>query len=115
MSAWCMASGDSIRRKNPKKTSLWKEIKKIYDATRAENPEKLGERNVDQMKSRCNRLNENAGKWVAAYREAYRRARSGTTQRDIENDAHKIYEKVGKSLTTLLFSMKLCVRTQNGL
>ncbi|KAL8235516.1 hypothetical protein R6Q59_016597 [Mikania micrantha] len=75
MSAWVMVSGDRINGKNKKKTSLWAEVKMIYDATRAENPEKLGERNVEQMKGRFCRLNENANKWVAACHEAYRQAK----------------------------------------
>ncbi|KAL8248129.1 hypothetical protein R6Q59_004997 [Mikania micrantha] len=62
MSAWVMVSGDIINGKNKKKTSLWAEVKMIYDATRAENPENLGERNVEQMKARFCRLNENANK-----------------------------------------------------
>ncbi|KAL8216085.1 hypothetical protein R6Q57_022922 [Mikania cordata] len=58
MSVWCMASEDRINGKNKKKTSLWAEVKKMYDEARAENPEMLGERNVEQMKGRFAQLNE---------------------------------------------------------
>lgn len=109
MSAWGMASVDSIHGKNKKKISLWAEVKKMYDAARAENPEKLGERNVDQMKGRFSRLNETAGKWVVAYREAHRRATSGTSQKDIESDAHKIYEQSGKKFNDyIVYNEVMC-------
>ncbi|MFS7963682.1 hypothetical protein Hanom_Chr08g00741221 [Helianthus anomalus] len=81
----------------------------MYDGTQAKNPEKIGERNIDQMKGRYYRLNENTRKWVAAYREAYHRARSRTSQRDIENDAHKIYEKSGKKFNdSIVFNEVMC-------
>ncbi|XP_076950640.1 glutathione S-transferase T2-like [Bidens hawaiensis] len=109
MSAYCIASVDSIHGKNKKKPSLWAEVKKMYDAAQAENPEQLGERNVDQMKGRFSRLNETVGKWVAAYREAYRRATSGTSQKDIESDAHKIYEQSGKKFNDyIVYNKVMC-------
>ncbi|KAD5960503.1 hypothetical protein E3N88_11975 [Mikania micrantha] len=70
--------------KTRKKSSLWTEVKKLYDETQAENPEKLDRRNEDQMKGRFKRLNQNAQKWVSACREAYRRGRSGISQKDME-------------------------------
>ncbi|KAL8240234.1 hypothetical protein R6Q59_013589 [Mikania micrantha] len=79
--------------KTRKKSSLWTEVKKLYDETQAENPEKLDRRNEDQMKGRFKRLNQNAQKWVSACREAYRRGRSGISQKDMESEAHKIYEQ----------------------
>ncbi|XP_023737289.1 uncharacterized protein LOC111885249 [Lactuca sativa] len=48
------------------------------------------------MRGRCKRLSENAQKWVGAYQEAYRRKRSGMSEKDIENEAHKYYEANGK-------------------
>ncbi|XP_076915536.1 uncharacterized protein LOC143574921 [Bidens hawaiensis] len=109
MSAYCIASVDSIHGKNKKKPSLWAEVKKMYDAAQAENPEQLGERNVDQMKGRFSRLNETAGKWVDSYREAYRRATSGTSQKDIESDAHKIYEQSGKKFNDyIVYNEVMC-------
>nr|XP_043632222.1 glutathione S-transferase T3-like [Erigeron canadensis]XP_043632223.1 glutathione S-transferase T3-like [Erigeron canadensis]XP_043632224.1 glutathione S-transferase T3-like [Erigeron canadensis] len=109
MSAWCMISADCIGGKNHKIRSLWTEVKKLYDAAREENPKKLGDRNIDQMKGRFKRLNENVGQWVAAYQEAHRLVRSGMTQRDIENNAHKIFEQSGKKFhDSVVFNEVMC-------
>ncbi|KAI3778280.1 hypothetical protein L2E82_07461 [Cichorium intybus] len=97
MSAWCIASGNSSRGKNQKKTSLWARVKELYAEAQAENPGKIGNRNEDAMRGRCKRLSKNAQKWVGAYQEAYRRKRSGMSQKDIENEAHKIYEANGNN------------------
>ncbi|KAD3641022.1 hypothetical protein E3N88_30245 [Mikania micrantha] len=109
MSAWCLVSTNRVHGKNQKKTSLWAEVKKLYDETQAENPEKLDRRNEDQMKGRFKRLNQNAQKWVSACREAYRRGRSGMSQKDIESEAHKIYEQDGNKFNDIVvFNEVMC-------
>jgi hypothetical protein len=110
MSAWCMVSEDATRGKNQKKEALWARVKAYYDATRAENPGKLGMRNENQMKGRFTRLNQNGQKWIAAYKEAYRRGRSGMSQKDIEREAHIIYEQGGKGkfLDSVVFYDVMC-------
>ncbi|KAL8205849.1 hypothetical protein R6Q57_009400 [Mikania cordata] len=50
-------------------------------------------RNEAQMKCRFKRLSENGQKWVAAYTEAYRHRKSGMNHKDIESEAHKLYEQ----------------------
>ncbi|KAJ0804711.1 putative glutathione transferase [Helianthus annuus] len=99
MSAWCLASENSVSGKNQRKESLWAKIKDIYDATQKENPEKIGMRNLEQMKGRYKRLNESVQKWVGVYREACRQTRSGMSQNDIESLAQKLYENVISSMT----------------
>nr|GEW25084.1 hypothetical protein [Tanacetum cinerariifolium] len=42
MSAYVMVSEDATRSKNQKRESLWARVRKCYDETRAENPERLG-------------------------------------------------------------------------
>nr|GEW89196.1 hypothetical protein [Tanacetum cinerariifolium] len=96
MSAYVMVSKDATRGKNQKRELLWARVKKCYDETRAENPERLGIRNENQMKGRVSRLNTNAQRWISAYQEAYRQKRSGMSQHDIEREAHIIYEQAGK-------------------
>ncbi|CAH1434347.1 unnamed protein product [Lactuca virosa] len=64
MSAYCIVSEDERRGKNQKKTSIWARVKDLYDANQAENPGKLGNRNIAQMKVRYKQLNERVGKWV---------------------------------------------------
>ncbi|XP_022040287.1 glutathione S-transferase T3-like [Helianthus annuus] len=110
MSSWCLASENKIRGKNQRSMALWAEVKKLYDEAQAENLEKLGVRNVEQMKGRYKRLNESVQKWVGAYREAYRRVKSGMSQRDIEGEAHKIYEHEAKSKFTdsVVFNEVMC-------
>ena len=71
MAAWCHVSGDSTRGNNQRKSSMWARICQMYEQTRAENPTEIGPRNENQMKGRFKRLNENANKWIAAYRAAY--------------------------------------------
>ncbi|KAG6390717.1 hypothetical protein SASPL_148461 [Salvia splendens] len=68
---------------------------KLYHESQAENPTEINKRNVDSMKSRWKRLNENASKWVAACREANARRRSGMSDQDVENEAHSIYQAEG--------------------
>ncbi|CAI9295333.1 unnamed protein product [Lactuca saligna] len=63
MSAYCIVSENERRGKNQKKTSIWAQVKELYDANQVENPGKLGNRNIAQMKGRYKRLNESAGKW----------------------------------------------------
>lgn len=110
MSAWCITSENSIIGKNRKISNLWAQVKKLYDAAQAENPEKLSVRNEAQMKGRFKRLSENGQKWVAAYREAYRQRKSGMSQKDIESEAHKIYEqdKRSKFTDTVVFNAVMC-------
>ncbi|KAL8523655.1 hypothetical protein ACS0TY_013576 [Phlomoides rotata] len=64
----------------------------MYHEVQKENPEEISERNVESMKGRWKRLSENENKWIVAYKEAYRRKRSGMRQSDIEKEAHAIYE-----------------------
>lgn len=111
MSAWVMASEDSIRGKNQKSPSLWGRVKQIYDASQMENPnpKRFGNRNIAQMKGRWKRLNESVQKWVAAYREAYRHKRSGMSMNDVENEAHKIYEAGGSKFNdSVVFNTVMC-------
>ena len=77
MSSWCYVSEDNKRGKNQKVPGMWSRIIKLYNEARAENPEEIGERNIDSLKGRYKRLNENGGKWVAALKEANGRKRSG--------------------------------------
>ncbi|KAL8460765.1 hypothetical protein ACS0TY_032322 [Phlomoides rotata] len=87
MSAWCYVSGDRACGKNQKSISLWNQVYNIYHENRQENPREISERNVESMKGRWKRLTENANKWIAAYKEAYRRKISGMSQNDIEKEA----------------------------
>ncbi|KAD5960496.1 hypothetical protein E3N88_11968 [Mikania micrantha] len=82
----------------------------MYDAAQAENPEKLSVRNEAQMKGRFKRLSKNGQKWVAAYREAYRQRKSGMNQKDIESEAHKLYEQDKRSKFTdyVVFNEVMC-------
>ncbi|KAD4982163.1 hypothetical protein E3N88_18834 [Mikania micrantha] len=110
MSAWCITSENSIVGKNRKISNLWAQVKKMYDTAQAENPEKLSVRNEAQMKGRFKRLSENGQKWVAAYREAYRQRKSGMNQKDIESEAHKLYEQDKRSKLTdyVVFNEVMC-------
>ncbi|CAH1412608.1 unnamed protein product [Lactuca virosa] len=67
MSTYCIVNEDKHRGKNQKKTSIWAQVKELYDANQVENPGKLNNRNIAQMKGRYKRLNESAGKWVGVY------------------------------------------------
>ncbi|XP_076910044.1 Golgi apparatus membrane protein-like protein ECHIDNA [Bidens hawaiensis] len=49
------------------------------------------------MKGRYKRLCLSVQKWVGAYEEAHRCGKSGCSQKDIESEAHKIYEQDVKS------------------
>ncbi|KAJ9546804.1 hypothetical protein OSB04_019347 [Centaurea solstitialis] len=91
MSGWIYVSVEPIQGKNQKIQTFWSRVKNYYDETRAENPEGLGIRNENQMKSRHARLNEAANKLVAEYREAYRQKRSGMSTKDAEKEAYAIF------------------------
>ncbi|KAJ9546400.1 hypothetical protein OSB04_018943 [Centaurea solstitialis] len=61
------------------------------------------------MKSRYARLNEAANKWIAAYREAYRQKRSGMSTKDVEKEAHAIFEMGGSKFNDLIvFNEVMC-------
>ncbi|CAH1451651.1 unnamed protein product [Lactuca virosa] len=116
MSAYCIVSEDERRGKNQKKTSIWAQVKELYDANQAENPRKIGNRNIAQMKGRYKRLNESAGKWVGVYREAYRKRRSGMSMKDVENEAHKLYETSGSKFNdTIVFNEVMCKHRKRDL
>ncbi|GKC20617.1 glutathione S-transferase T3-like protein [Tanacetum coccineum] len=109
MAAWCHVSSDSTRGNNQRKSSMWARICQMYEQTRAENPKDIGPRNENQMKGRFKRLSENGSKWVAAYRAAYSRKTSGMNLKDVELDAHKIYEADGsKFLDLTVFNEVMC-------
>ncbi|XP_057803252.1 uncharacterized protein LOC131018554 [Salvia miltiorrhiza] len=67
----------------------------MYHEAQKENPNEIGPRNIESMKGRFKRLNENANKWIAACKEANARRRSGMSQKDIAMEAHSIYEAGG--------------------
>ncbi|XP_023735357.1 uncharacterized protein LOC111883254 [Lactuca sativa] len=109
MSAYCIVSEDERRGKKQKKTSIWAQVKELYDANQAENLGKIGNRNISQMKGRYKRLNESVSKWVGVYPEAYRKRRSAMTMKDFENEAHKLYETSGgKFNDTIVFNQVMC-------
>ncbi|KAJ9541658.1 hypothetical protein OSB04_028164 [Centaurea solstitialis] len=69
----------------------------------------MRERNENQMKGRWTRLNENANKWIATYKETYRQKRSGMSMADVEKEAHAIYEAGGKKfLDLVVFNQVMC-------
>nr|KAJ0186395.1 hypothetical protein LSAT_V11C900470080 [Lactuca sativa] len=84
------------RGKNHKKTSIWAQVKELYDANQAENPRKLGNRNIAQMK-------------------AYRKRKSGMSMKDVENKAHKLYETSVSKFNDTIVLMRLCVSIENGI
>ncbi|XP_057770883.1 uncharacterized protein LOC130990677 [Salvia miltiorrhiza] len=92
MSSWIYASEDNIRGKNQRGESLWARVHKLYHNTQAENPNELNERNIESMKGRWKRINENGNKWITACREENARRRSGMSDNDVEKEAHSIYE-----------------------
>lgn len=109
MSGWIYVSEEATRGKNQKKEKFWSRVRNYYDEIRAENPEGLGIRNENQMKSRYARLNEAVNKWVAAYREAYRQKRSGMSMKDVEKEAHAIFEMGGSKFNDLVvFNDVMC-------
>ncbi|GJZ61828.1 putative harbinger transposase-derived protein [Tanacetum coccineum] len=55
-------------------------------------PNKISALGMIQMKGVLNDLMKTASKWVAAYKAAYSRMKSGMSMKDVELDAHKIYE-----------------------
>ena len=61
------------------------------------------------MKGRFKRLSENGSKWVASYRAAYSRKTSGMNLKDVELEAHKIYEAdCSKFLDLTVFNEVMC-------
>ncbi|KAJ9547490.1 LOW QUALITY PROTEIN: hypothetical protein OSB04_020033 [Centaurea solstitialis] len=91
------------------KEKFWTRVREYYEETRAENPEGLRIRNENQMKSRYARLNEAANKWIVAYREAYRQKRSGMSTKDVEKEAHAIFEMGGSKFNDLIvFNEVMC-------
>ena len=84
-------------------------MKHYYDETRDENDEGLRDRNENQMKSRYAQLNEAANKWIAAYRETYHQKRSGMGTKDVEKEAHAIFEMGGSKFNDLfVFNEVMC-------
>lgn len=83
----------------------------MYGQAHVENLGKIGnKKNMDQMRGCYNRLSENAQKWVDVCQKAYRRKKSGMSQKDIENEAHKIYEANGnkKFSNLVVFNEVMC-------
>lgn len=104
-----MTNENNIRDKDHKRRPLWAQIKELYDAAQAENPEKLSKRNENQIKGRYKRLNDSALKWIAAYQEACHRKTSEMGEKDVENEAHKIYEESGSKFhDTIVFNEVMC-------
>ncbi|CAA0836751.1 DNA binding [Striga hermonthica] len=109
MSSWIFVSEDNIRGRNQKGVSLWARVHNLYHEHQAEKPDELNERNIESMKGRWKQLNENANKWVAAYKEACVRKRSGMTDKDVENEAQRIYEAGGsKFQDSIVFNEVMC-------
>ncbi|CAI9268600.1 unnamed protein product [Lactuca saligna] len=109
MSAWCVANELQFHGKNQKKTSLWAQVKKLYNEAQSENPKKLGLRNDNQMRGRWKRLNENAIKWIESFRKAYKQKTSEMSLKDIENEAHKIYATCGSTYNDIIvFNEVMC-------
>ncbi|GJX57198.1 putative nuclease HARBI1 [Tanacetum coccineum] len=88
---------------------MWARICQMYDQVRAENPKDIGPRNENQMKGHFKRLSKNRSKRVAPYTAAYSRKTSGMNLKDVELDAHKIYEGDGsKFLYLIVFNEYMC-------
>ncbi|KAH6811187.1 hypothetical protein C2S51_024949 [Perilla frutescens var. frutescens] len=102
MSTWIYLSEDSVRGKGQKGKTMWSNVHAEYHKSQAENPDEINPRNIESMKCRFKRLSQNAGKWVAALEEANRRKRSGMSQKDIEMEAHTIYEAGGSKFQDLV-------------
>ncbi|XP_057779742.1 uncharacterized protein LOC130998333 [Salvia miltiorrhiza] len=81
---------------------MWERVQNKYHEAQKENPDEIGPRNIESMKGRFKRLNENANKWIAACKEADARKRSGMSQKDIEMEAHSIYEAGGSKFQDLV-------------
>nr|GEW71719.1 RNA polymerase II [Tanacetum cinerariifolium] len=101
MSAWCHVSSDLTRENNQRKTSMWARICQMYDQIKAENQKDIGPRNENQMKGRFKRFSKNGSKWFAAYTTTYSRKTSGVRLKDVELDAHKIFEGNDRDKTCL--------------
>ncbi|CAA0807110.1 DNA binding [Striga hermonthica] len=109
MSSWNFVSEDNIRGRNQKGGALWARVHQLYHEHQAEKPDELSERNIQSLKGRWKRLNENANKWVAAYQEACSRRRSGMNKNDVEKEAQTIYEAGGSKFMDLtVFNEVMC-------
>ncbi|KAL8531282.1 hypothetical protein ACS0TY_008055 [Phlomoides rotata] len=72
---------------------------------------------MESMKGRWKRLSENANKWIVAYKEAYRRKRSGIagmSQMILRKKLFQFMKRVAASFMTYLYLMKLCVKIPSG-
>lgn len=96
MKSWCLVSEDNRCGRKKKGGSLWAKVHNLYHEAQKENPNEISERNVDSIKGRWKRLDENGIKWIAAYKEAYGRKTSEMSPKDVEKEAHAIYEVKGK-------------------
>lgn len=104
MSPGIKTSEDPIKCKNQKGDSRWKRINALYQKAQEENLRELSERNMQSMKGRYKRLNENGGKWAGACFEANEQKTSGMSNKDIEREAHIIHEaESGKFLDQVVF------------
>ncbi|XP_074293680.1 uncharacterized protein LOC141620807 [Silene latifolia] len=97
MKSWCYYSCDEIKGNNQKGEGLWEKVMEMYEQYRRENPDKIGERNLDSMKGRHQRICKNVNSWVACYRKAYARKSSGMGMSDVKKDAHAQYTQVNRS------------------
>lgn len=114
MSSWCFISENRVLGKNQKSPSIWKRVHEMFHEAQTENPEDMKERTVDMLKGRFKRLNESASKWIAACKEAHSRKRSGMSQKDIEKEAHTIYEASGNKFTDLIVFNEVMCNIQSG-
>lgn len=65
--------------------------------------------NENQIRGRWKRINENAIKWIDAYRKAYKMKTSEMSLKNIENEAHKIYVACGGMYNDLIvFNEVMC-------
>ncbi|KAK9669846.1 hypothetical protein RND81_13G158800 [Saponaria officinalis] len=97
MKSWCYYSCDEIKGNNQKGEGLWARVMEMYEQYRRENPDKIGERNLDSMKGRHQRICKNVNSWVACYRKAYARKSSGMSMSDVKQEALAQYTQVNKS------------------
>ena len=85
-------STDPVVGNNQKQSKFWVRVKTIYERARVERPDELGNRSIDQIRCRWNRITPKINKWVAKYREATRNRRSGESDFDINTNAHSLYK-----------------------
>ncbi|XP_057774869.1 uncharacterized protein LOC130993850 [Salvia miltiorrhiza] len=102
MSSWICVSEDKQKGKNQRGATMWERVQNMYHEAQKENPDEISPRNIESMKGHFKRLNENANKWIAACKEANARKRSGMSQKDIEMEAHSIYEAGGSKFQDLV-------------